>query len=126
MSFTQSQVDVNNAKVAAKRGIKSACPDDAVTREADLHFAIMAECRRRRWQYLHGSMSQETSRTLGEPDFVLLCDQGRVFFIECKSKQGKLSPVQQAFKHAAEFNGHKIHVIRSMTEFLQIVEPLTK
>lgn len=92
-----------------------------VEREADLHAQIMDFCRDRRWQFLHGSMAERTHRTEGEPDFVILASGGRVLFVECKSRLGKLSPAQQAFKFAAEINGHTIHVVRSMDEFLKIV-----
>ena len=48
--------------------------------------------RRRGWIALHGSMAERTGRTLGEPDLVILADGGRVLFVECKSRRGKLSP----------------------------------
>ncbi len=102
--------------------LREANRSDAVECEADLHHAVWAECRRRRWQALHGSMSEATSRTKGEPDFIILADKGRVFFVECKTRTGKLSPVQQAFKVGASFNGHTVHTIRSMTEFLNVVD----
>ena len=65
-------------------------------------------------------MAERTCRTLGEPDFVILAAGGRVFFVECKSRNGKLSPAQAALKHHAEKLGHTVHVVRSMAEFLQL------
>ena len=94
---------------------------DAVERESDLHEAIFDECRRRCWIALHGSMADRTCRTLGEPDFVILADGGRVFFVECKSRTGKLSPAQFALKHHAERLGHTVHVVRSLEEFLKLL-----
>ena len=91
-----------------------------VPRESDLHEEIFAECRRRGWIALHGSMAERTCRTLGEPDFVILADGGRVLFVECKSRNGKLSPAQAALKHHAEKLGHAVHVVRSMKEFLEV------
>jgi hypothetical protein len=91
-----------------------------VGREADLHAQVFDECRRRGWIALHGSMAERTCRTLGEPDFVILADAGRVLFVECKSRSGKLSPAQAALKHHAEKLGHMVHVVRSMEEFLRI------
>ncbi len=67
-------------------------------------------------------MSEATHRNKGEPDYIILADCGRVFFIELKSRKGKLSPVQQAFKVGASFNGHTVHTVRSMTEFLNVVD----
>ena len=66
-------------------------------------------------------MSQKTARTIGEPDWTLLADRGRVFFIECKTAKSKLTPEQLAIKCWAAKLGHTVHVVRSMAEFLQIV-----
>ena len=50
------------------------------------------------------------------PEFV-----GRVLFVECKSRSGKLSPAQAALKHHAEKLGHAVHVVRSLEEFLKLL-----
>jgi len=90
-------------------------------REAELHEEIFDECRRRGWIALHGSMAERTGRTLGEPDFVILADGGRVLLVECKSRSGKLSPAQAALKHHAEKLGHTVHVVRSLEGFLKLL-----
>ena len=90
-------------------------------RESELHEAIFDECRRRCWIALHGSMADRTCRTLGEPDFVVLAGGGRVLFVECKSRTGKLSPAQAALKHHAEKLGHTVHVVRSLEDFLRLL-----
>ena len=92
-----------------------------VSHDAELHEEIFDECRRRGWIALHGSMAERTCRTLGEPDFVILADGGRVLFVECKSRAGKLSPAQAALKHHAEKLGHAVHVVRSMEEFFKLL-----
>ena len=94
--------------------------DRGTVREADLHEEIFDECRRRGWIALHGSMAERTCRTLGEPDFVILADGGRVLFVECKSRTGKLSPAQAALKFHAEKLGHTVQVVRSLQEFLEL------
>lgn len=91
-------------------------------READLHDAIISECRRRGWVFLHGSMATATHRTAGEPDFTIAADDGQTFYIECKSRIGKLSPAQSAMKAHLEKLGHQYHVVRSLEEFLEIVQ----
>ena len=101
---------------SAERGARN-----GVVREASLHEEIFSECRRRGWIALHGSMAERTCRTLGEPDFVILADGGRVLFVECKSRSGKLSPAQSALKFHAEKLGHTIHVVRSLGEFLKLL-----
>ena len=95
---------------------------NGVVREADLHEEIFDECRRRGWIALHGSMAERTCRTLGEPDFVILADGGRVLFVECKTKTGKLSPAQAALKFHAEKLGHTVHVVRSLGQFLEVAK----
>jgi hypothetical protein len=92
-----------------------------VSHEAELHEEIFDECRQRGWIALHGSMAERTCRTLGEPDFVILADGGRVLLVECKSRSGKLSPAQAALKHHAEKLEHTIHVVRSLGEFLKLL-----
>lgn len=94
--------------------------------EGDIHNAIIAFCKRMLWIYFHGSMASRTARTIGEPDFVILADKGRVFFIECKTKIGKLSPEQLGIKMWAEKLGHQIHVVRSVDEFLRVVNEKEK
>lgn len=94
---------------------------DGVTREADLHAQIFSECRRRGWIAFHGSMAERTHRTAGEPDYVILMPSGNVLMVECKRAGGKLSPEQLAMKtHAAKL-GHAIHVVHSLTEFLNLL-----
>lgn len=89
--------------------------------EAELHEKILDECRRRGWIALHGSMSERTSRNLGEFDFVILADGARVFFVEGKTAKGKLSPAQQAMHAWTVKLGHTPHVVRSIEEFLKII-----
>lgn len=88
--------------------------------ESDLHESIRKECLRRGWLAFHGSMAHKTFRTEGEPDFVILCDGGKVLLVECKTRKGKLS-IEQAGIHAwAAKLGHSIHTIRSMEEFYRL------
>ena len=94
---------------------------NGVISEASLHEEIFDECRARGWIALHGSMAERTCRTLGEPDFTILAEAGRVLFVECKTRTGKLSPAQTALKFHAEKLGHTIHVVRSLEEFRQIL-----
>lgn len=118
-NFTTSWLMQHLANKAAR--LKEPVTDNPVELEVGLHEEIFAECRRRRWQALHGAMSERTHRTEGEPDFIILADNNRTIFVECKSRTGKLSDKQQAFKFAASMNGHTIHVVRSFQEFLKIL-----
>jgi hypothetical protein len=121
--MTQQQVDEYQARVWRRRNQPEAdAIADAVKSESDLHDQIIDFCRRRGWIYFHGSMAERTHRTLGEPDFIILASMGRVFFIECKSKNGKPSPAQQAMAAHAKNLGHWISEVRSFQQFLEIIK----
>ena len=94
-----------------------------VEREKGLHEFIFSDARSRGWIVLHGAMSERTARTPGEFDFILIASGGRTFFLECKTRKGKLSPQQLAMKVHAEMLGHKPAVVRSVAEYLSIVSP---
>ena len=92
-----------------------------MSKEAELHSAIAAYCKQNQLLAFHGSMAHRTFRTEGEPDFVILVPQGKVLLVECKTKTGKLSTEQQGVAMWAERLGHRVHVVRSMTEFEQVI-----
>lgn len=94
---------------------------NAVVHEADLHNDIIEECKRRQWIVFHGSMAHRAMRTPGEPDFVILAEYKKVYLIECKSKTGKLTTEQLGIAMWSERLGHKVHVVRSMAEFLTVI-----
>lgn len=115
-------------------------PTEGVKREADLHDDIIAECRRRGWLYWHSRMDRRSTSTVGMPDFVILGQSElgsfgpvnetglapvfgpAVWFVEVKTRLGKLTTAQQSNRaHAAKL-GHKIHVVRTMGEFMEAVK----
>jgi hypothetical protein len=104
------------------RGKPDAAPvAGGATIESDLHADIIELCKSKGWIYFHGSMAHRAMRTLGEPDFTILADGGRVFFVEAKTKTGKLSVEQAGLQMWAERLGHTIYVVRSLPEFLSMV-----
>jgi len=98
---------------------------EAPERESAIHKFILSECRRRGWICFHGSMAHRTHRTVGEPDFVILASEGRLFLIECKRKGGKQSTAQLALTAMAHHLGHIMHVVTTPREFLNICDPET-
>lgn len=118
-SFTQSDYI---AMLARLKGKPAAVADaGAVSRERCLHDQILNECKARRWLVVHSRMDQPTSQGLGVPDFIILADGGRMFLVEAKSRQGKLSIPQMAFGIMAESLGHKVSVVRSLANFIEVV-----
>ncbi len=95
---------------------------DGVDREADLHDEILDDCRRRGWHAIHSRMDLPTTTGVGDPDFVIMADLGKVYFIECKSKTGKVTPAQAALQAQAMRLGHTVHVIRNMREYIEVVQ----
>lgn len=90
-------------------------------RESDLHKFILAECGRRNLVAFHGSTAHATHRTLGEPDFVILLPGGRVLLVECKTRSGRLSEDQIEVMTRAALLQHRIHVVRSFSEFHSVL-----
>lgn len=90
--------------------------------EPQLHRQILEHCRARRWLVAHSRMDMPTTQSPGLPDFIILADGGRLLLVEAKSRTGKLRPEQQAFALAASMLGHKVHLVRSLQEFLAIAD----
>ena len=114
--FTQQEY---NAFLARNR--KPLPPSEGVSKEAELHEAILNEVRRRGWISFHSRMDKPSTATIGQPDFVILSDGGRVILVECKTKTGKLRPEQAALHAWAAKLGYEVHVIRSLEDFISIL-----
>lgn len=121
MNMTSEWLRDYELRQRVKNGTTQAVPENAVTVEKDLHYDIIEECKRRGWIYFHGSLAHKAMRTVGEPDFTILADKGRVFFVEAKTRQGKLSTEQLGLKMWAGKLGHQIQTVYSMEEFLSLL-----
>ena len=121
-NWTLAEVIAHNARVSGADKLSDDKPALRVDKESELHLKIFDEVRRRGWIALHGSMSERTHRTAGEPDFTIIASGGRKFFVECKVKNGKLSPAQRDMKHHAATLGTTIETVYSFEQFLQIIK----
>ena len=124
--MTQAEVDAFNARRRTGSGRITmedfnSWKEYSTEDESRLHRQIMDECARRGWQFFHGSMAHRSMMTRGMPDFVIQADGGSTFYVECKSRTGKLSPEQAGVIAWAARLGHVVHVVRSLGEFLEIV-----
>ncbi len=90
--------------------------------EGDLQDEIIAYCRSKGWWVSYSRMDMKTTRPKGDPDLVIAADGGRAFWIETKSRGGKLTPEQLGVKLLMERNHQRYFVVRSMTEFLEIIQ----
>lgn len=119
--FTPEWLQARLIKEGLKSGPGTLKAPAAVEEEAELHNDIIKFCKERGWLYFHGSMAHRTKRVPGEPDFVCLAPEGRVLFIECKSKTGKVSMEQAGVIMQAKKLGHTIHVIDNFPDFIAII-----
>jgi hypothetical protein len=96
--------------------------EDAVDLEIEgLHQPIIQWCRQHQAAYIRARSDMASTIQRGACDFTIF-HKGRVFLIECKSRTGKLRPEQIGWAMLAEHNQFKVHVVRSMSEFLEIVK----
>jgi hypothetical protein len=92
--------------------------------EAALHQQIIDFCKAQspRWKFIRCRMDLPSTVELGSHDFTIYASGGRTFKIECKTAKGKLSNHQLGWAHEMNLNGHTVHVVRSMEEFLEVVK----
>jgi len=122
------------ANILARQGKQPEKSKSGVDREAELHAQIIKECMKRGWPFIHNRMDRMSTSTIGAPDFVILgvyssrgmsdmrTHSPQIYLIECKTRTGKLSVEQLGFQRMAERIGHTVHVVRSLEEFLKVIE----
>lgn len=110
----------HNARVAGVPA--TAPPSREAQREAKLHEEIAAECRRRGWYCVHSRIDRPTTTALGVPDFICAADGGRTFWIEAKGAKTKVTLEQAGTLQWLRSLGHVAAVVRSLEEFLNLVD----
>lgn len=123
MNWTPAQAAAYESRQQGKL-VPTTAADDATPdgQEEKLCQAIIRYCDARRWICARSRPDRPTTTMPGWPDFTILADGGRLFFVECKTRTGKLSPAQLGFHGWAERLGHRVHVVRSVGEFLEVVK----
>ena len=120
MSFSELDLQTMQTRLARnRRTVPAVATLDAVPdgEEAKLHEQIIAELRALRWLYSHSRMDKRATVQPGTPDFTIFPPGGKAFFVECKTRTGKLTAEQTAFKHCAEASDYRFALVRSMAEF---------
>ena len=120
--ITPEHFNQMQARCAAGRDQSGPVAADAVDNQAALHDEILAECRRRLWPVIPSRMDMASTTAKGAAGFVIAASGGRVFFIECKTRTGKLTTEQLGFKAMLERNSHRLFVVRSFNDFLNVAE----
>src|SRR5436190_24392972 len=88
--LTLAEFNAYQARRAAGRPVPE-LEAPTVERESELQAAIATECRRRGWLAFTGNMAVAPSRTVGEHDFTIPADDGRVVWVKADTKTRKLS-----------------------------------
>lgn len=58
----------------------------------------------------------------GVPDRIFLTPDGGIFFIEFKTPDGKLSPLQKNEHRIIQKHGHEVYVVSSVLEGKQLID----
>ena len=94
----------------------------AAGQESRLHAAIAEHCASLGWLTVHSAMHQATTTAKGVPDFIIALPGGMTLWVECKTAVGKPTPEQLGWGHRLSLLGHRWSIVRSMGEFLALVE----
>lgn len=99
-------------------------PADAPDLESKLRDDIDQYCKNQwpHWVLIVARTDKRSTIAGGAHDITLFADRGRVFCFELKSRTGKLTIDQIGWSKRMELLGHKVKVIRSMSEFLEAVK----
>lgn len=99
------------------------CGVEGGTEIENLHRPIEDWCRHQHpiVPYFYTRPDKASGAMPGTVDFGLLY-RGKIILVECKTRDGKVSPVQAIWHRLAELQGHTVHVVRSMDEFHRLIE----
>lgn len=121
MRWTQSDLNAYELRQRKTGTLPKPEGHEEVT-ESSVQEAIRSECNRRGWICNGSRIDLPTTTIPGSPDFWIIAEKGRLILVECKRpKGGKLSREQLGYHLWAERLGHKVHVVRSLEEFLAIL-----
>ena len=87
--------------------------------ESELQRKCEKWLRENGFPYFHDSSRRKNKK--GWFDLTCLLPEGRVVFIEFKSKSGRLSDEQKLLIQQANFLGHEVHEVRSYKRFLYLM-----
>ena len=92
------------------------------TRESVLHRQVAQELYRAGIDFSASRMDKRTGRHLGEQDFTIYLDGGKMLLVELKTPWGKLSEDQVRWAERLAKRGHTVHVVRSLVEFKELLK----
>ncbi len=122
MRMTQADVERHNARVAKRTTTPLTDAAHCAASERQLHDEIESELKRRGWFYAHSRMDLPTTQALGIPDFQIAAPDGLTYWIEAKGPKTKVTPEQAGALHWLQRLGHKTGIVRSIEEFISIID----
>ena len=122
MSITESEYQAMRERLKMNKCDKTSSPDAFTGKESELHRQIEADLKLRRWMFVHSRTDMATTTAKGVPDFLIFPGNGKVLFVEVKTKTGKLSPEQRAWQYCSDIRCYQYHVIRSFAEWQRTAE----
>lgn len=98
--------------------------------ETDLENQILKELMKRGCVAYHSGAESKTQTNRaragrppkGWPDITCLAPRGRILFFEVKTAKGAVSEGQKTMHQRLEGVGHRVHVVRSISEVLSVLE----
>lgn len=125
MAITPTQYADMLARLGATDPVKGREIKAKVERELELHYQIIRYCNAQWpvWKHIRARSDQPSTIQEGAQDFTIFLPGKRIICIEVKSKDGKLSPSQLAWRTGMQMLEHEVHVVRSFEEFLALVKP---
>ena len=72
--------------------------------------------------FIHCRPDKRTMATEGAPDFTIAAREGRVVFVEFKTREGKLSEEQRTWIFLAARAGTTVRVLRNFDSFLALMK----
>ena len=114
--ITQFQLDEMQRRVN-KSKVPEPSNSEPVNRERDLHDAIEADLKLRRFYYCHSRMDKASTQQAGIPDFIVAASDGITIWLECKAKGNKLSKEQSIARHCLLALGHHYFTVYSWQDY---------
>ena len=96
--------------------------EPGVSRESILHDDVIRWLEQRGWKYVHSRMDAKTTVAIGLPDLIIAAPRGRTFWIELKTRKGKLRPEQRHWEFQLRQLGHIHAVVRCLSDFIRVVQ----
>lgn len=117
-NMTSAQVIAHQAKF----GPKAPASSGGASREEILREQIMAYCAKQwpRWLVISARTDVASTIAVGAHDCTIFAPM-KIFCMELKRANGKLSEAQTAWAFEMSRLGHQVFVVRSMDEFMAIV-----